>query len=225
MICLLFCMCSNVHLMAEKSKRVHRILWNLRYSLFWAAVWVLGTELKSSEKTASAFNCQTITLVSKCIIHLFIYLLYNMVPSVCEFWKDLSSKWCLFVFTSLLLFSSFHSKSAHRDKARASFFFSSPSSPYPYLFLIKVENFQLVLVSLGVHFPITVKKNQTAGWYWNYFFVDFYFTLSLHLQKHWPHADLYWCNPLVPWEIHSHLGGYSKHIDNNVLWGRDEKKP
>lgn len=60
----------------------------LSYSLFWAAVWVLGTELKSSERIASAFNCQTtVTLVSKFIIYSTIQLLYNIVTSVCEFWK------------------------------------------------------------------------------------------------------------------------------------------
>lgn len=64
---------------------------------------------------------------------------------------------CLFLppfFSFPVFIASLHTV----DKARASFFFSSPSSPYPYLSLIKVENFQLVLVSLGVHFPIIVKK-------------------------------------------------------------------
>lgn len=48
---------------------------------------------------------------------------------------------------------------------------------------------------------------------------------QLAFTKLWPHADLYWCNPAVPSQIHNLLGGYNKQIDNNAQWGRDEKKP
>jgi hypothetical protein len=61
---------------ACRSQKRHLIPWSWSYSWLWAARYVLGVELRSSEKAASALNCWTSHLSVSLALVCFFFLLY-----------------------------------------------------------------------------------------------------------------------------------------------------